>query len=39
MKVGVMWFGNDLRCADQDMLWQAAQEVDHLVCLYCDESP
>ena len=37
MKVGVMWFGNDLRCADQDMLWQAAQEVDHLVCLYCDE--
>jgi deoxyribodipyrimidine photo-lyase len=37
MKVGVMWFGEDLRCADQDMLWQSAQEVDHLVCLYCDE--
>lgn len=37
MKVGVIWFGNDLRCADQDMLWRATQEVDHLVCLYCDE--
>lgn len=37
MKLGVVWFGDDLRCADQYMLWKAAQEVDYLVCLYCDE--
>jgi len=37
MKLGVIWFGNDLRCADQYILWQAAQAVDYLVCLYCDE--
>lgn len=37
MKLGVIWFGNDLRCADQEILWRAAQDVDHLVCLYCDE--
>ncbi|UTV99870.1 DASH family cryptochrome [Marinomonas rhizomae] len=37
MKLGVVWFGEDLRCADQNMLRRAAQEVDYLVCLYCDE--
>ncbi|TYL46593.1 DASH family cryptochrome [Marinomonas sp. IMCC 4694] len=37
MKIGVIWFGEDLRCADQGILWRAAQEVDHVVCLYCDE--
>lgn len=37
MKLGVVWFGDDLRCADQSMLWRAVQEVDFLVCLYCDE--
>lgn len=37
MKLGVVWFGEDLRCADQSVLWKAAQEVDYLVCLYCDE--
>ncbi|WP_219701640.1 DASH family cryptochrome [Marinomonas lutimaris] len=37
MKLGVIWFGDDLRCADQNMLWRAVQEVDYLVCLYCDE--
>lgn len=37
MKLGVVWFGDDLRCADQNLLWKAQQEVDYLVCLYCDE--
>ncbi|QUX94108.1 deoxyribodipyrimidine photolyase [Marinomonas sp. CT5] len=37
MKLGLVWFGDDLRCADQNMLWRATQEVDYLVCLYCDE--
>lgn len=37
MKMGLVWFGNDLRCTDQQMLWRAAQEVDQLICLYCDE--
>lgn len=37
MKLGLVWFGNDLRCTDQKMLSLAAQEVDQLVCLYCDE--
>jgi len=37
MKVGVVWFGDDLRCSDQSMLWKAVQEMDYLVCLYCDE--
>ena len=37
MKLGLIWFGNDLRSTDQKMLWRAAQEVDQLVCLYCDE--
>ena len=37
MKLGVVWFTVDLRCSDQHMLWRAAQEVDYLVCLYCDE--
>lgn len=37
MKLGLVWFGNDLRCADQAILWRAAQEVDQLICLYCDE--
>lgn len=37
MKIGLVWFGDDLRCADQKILWRAAQEVDQLVCLYCDE--
>lgn len=37
MKLGVVWFGEDLRCADQNMLWRAVTEVDYLVCLYCDE--
>lgn len=37
MKLGMVWFGNDLRCADQKMLLLAAQEVDQLICLYCDE--
>ena len=36
MKMGLVWFGDDLRCADQKMLWRAAQEVDQLVCVYCD---
>ncbi|KZN13905.1 DASH family cryptochrome [Marinomonas sp. TW1] len=36
MKMGLVWFSNDLRCADQKMLWRAAQEVDQLVCLFCD---
>lgn len=37
MKLGLVWFGDDLRCADQNMLWRAIQEVDYLICLYCDE--
>ncbi len=37
MKIGLVWFGDDLRCADQKILWRAAQEVDQLVCVYCDE--
>tara|TARA_R110001606_G_scaffold103857_3_gene227019 strand:+ start:3353 stop:4672 length:1320 start_codon:yes stop_codon:yes gene_type:complete len=37
MKLGLVWFGDDLRCADQNMLWRAVQEVDYLICLYCDE--
>jgi deoxyribodipyrimidine photo-lyase len=37
MKLGLIWFGNDLRGADQKMLWRAAQDVDQLICLYCDE--
>ncbi len=37
MKLGLVWFGNDLRYTDQKMLSLAAQEVDQLVCLYCDE--
>lgn len=37
MKLGLVWFGNDLRCADQKMLWRAAQDVDQLICVYCDE--
>ncbi|MCV2402927.1 DASH family cryptochrome [Marinomonas sp. C2222] len=37
MKLGLVWFGNDLRCADQSMLSLAAKEVDQLICLYCDE--
>lgn len=37
MKVGLVWFGDDLRSADQNILWRAMQEVDFLVCLYCME--
>jgi len=37
MKLGLVWFGNDLRCADQKILSLAAQEVDQLICLYCDD--
>lgn len=36
MSIGVVWFGNDLRSADQVMLWRATQEVDQLICIYCD---
>lgn len=36
MSTGLVWFGNDLRSADQTMLWQAAQDVEQLICLYCD---
>ncbi|TBR37516.1 DASH family cryptochrome [Marinomonas agarivorans] len=36
MTIGLVWFGNDLRCADQKMLWRATQEVDQLICLFCD---
>jgi deoxyribodipyrimidine photo-lyase len=28
MKLGLIWFGNDLRSTDQKMLWRAAQELD-----------
>lgn len=37
MKLGLVWFNNDLRCSDQKILSLAAQNVDKLVCLYCDE--
>lgn len=37
MKLGLAWFGNDLRCADQNILSLAANEVDQLICLYCDD--
>ncbi|WOD09083.1 DASH family cryptochrome [Marinomonas sp. GJ51-6] len=37
MKLGLVWFGNDLRCADQNILSLAASEVDQLICLYCDD--
>ncbi|SBS29823.1 Cryptochrome DASH [Marinomonas aquimarina] len=36
MSIGVVWFGNDLRTADQVMLWHAMREVDQLICVYCD---
>lgn len=37
MKMGLIWFGDDLRCSDQKLLWRAAQEVDQLVCIFCDQ--
>lgn len=36
MSIGVIWFGQDLRTADHTLLWQAAQEVEQLICVYCE---
>lgn len=33
-RVGLYWFGNDLRLADQPGLVRAAREVDELICVY-----
>lgn len=33
--IGLYWFTNDLRVQDNQLLRQAAQEVDYLICLYC----
>ena len=38
MSIGLIWFGNDLRTADQTMMWHASQEVDQLICVFCDSS-
>lgn len=32
---GLYWFTNDLRVSDNDLLHQASEEVDVLICLYC----
>ena len=37
-KVGVYWFGNDLRLHDNASLLKAALEVDELLCIYCLDS-
>ncbi|MEO9274451.1 deoxyribodipyrimidine photo-lyase [Marinomonas sp. 5E14-1] len=37
MTLRLVWFGNDLRCADQNTLSLAASEVDQLICLYFDD--
>ncbi|UPQ89528.1 DASH family cryptochrome [Vibrio sinaloensis] len=34
-KVGLYWFSHDLRLNDNDLLANAAQQVDALVCVYC----
>ncbi len=34
-KVGLYWFGNDLRLHDNASLLKAALEVDELFCIYC----
>jgi len=34
-KVGLYWFGNDLRLHDNANLTKAALEVDDLLCIYC----
>lgn len=34
-KVGLYWFGNDLRLHDNTNLLKAASEVDDLLCIYC----
>lgn len=33
--IGLYWFTNDLRVADNPALHQAAESVDQLICLYC----
>ena len=35
LKVGLYWFGNDLRLHDNVGLLKAAAEVDELLCIYC----
>ncbi len=37
-RVGLYWFGDDLRVSDQPGLERAAREVDQLVCLYVMDS-
>ncbi|MBU2896713.1 DASH family cryptochrome [Vibrio hepatarius] len=34
-KIGLYWFSCDLRVQDNALLWQAAQDVDRLICVYC----
>ncbi|NVD08535.1 DASH family cryptochrome [Vibrio sp. JPW-9-11-11] len=34
-KVGIYWFGHDLRLTDNDLLAQVSQQVEHLICVYC----
>lgn len=34
-QVGLFWFNNDLRVADNHALEQASREVEQLICIYC----
>ncbi len=34
-QTGLFWFTNDLRLHDQTALWQLANRVDRLICVYC----
>ena len=38
-RVGLYWFGDDLRVSDQPGLARAAAEVDQLICLYVVDPP
>ncbi|MBM6550978.1 DASH family cryptochrome [Marinomonas ostreistagni] len=35
MSIGLVWLGNDLRTADQKLLWAAQQQVDELLFVAC----
>ncbi|MFP8965639.1 DASH family cryptochrome [Pokkaliibacter sp. CJK22405] len=37
MSLGILWLGDDLRMADQEVLLRAAQQVDSLVIVYAGE--